>query len=390
LLYRDHQLYVADTENHLLRKIDLDKKVVTTLAGTGEQGFERSAQNAPALSTALSSPWDLAFFPTKDEITIAMAGNHQLWVYNIPKQTLSVLAGNGRESIDDGAYPKNSLSQPSGLSVYQGKLYFVDSETSSLRVLEDGKIKTLIGSGLFNFGFRDGTKEMALLQHPLGVFADASGIYIADSYNHSIRRYDPASGKLNTVVGNGKSGKAEGAFATSQFNEPNDILRIGDKYYVADTNNHRIRVLDPVTKVTSNLPIKVSQKEKAEQLASHLPNLKLTPEVNVKAGENIPIKIRLPEDWKINEQAPSGFKLFKVQGAEVNLISSFGKEEVLKKEFQFPPLEKDTDYRLQGTFYYCREGKEALCFLQSRDQKIAARVDGVGQLEIQIEAPASN
>src|SRR5262249_38203482 len=150
--------------------------------GTGRQGFERLSGPAAALNTGLSSPWDVALYPSAAQLAIAMAGLHQLWSYDLGSQRLQVLAGNGLEAIDDGAYPFNALAQPSGLSASEGSLYFVDSETSSLRELRDGKVRTLIGTGLFDFGFKDGKQGVARLQHPLGLWADASGIYVADSY----------------------------------------------------------------------------------------------------------------------------------------------------------------------------------------------------------------
>jgi thiol-disulfide isomerase/thioredoxin len=113
VLYKDGILYIADTNNHALRAYDFKTNKVTTLAGTGKQGYDRTAHNADALTTPLASPWDLAFYPDDKHIAIAMAGTHQLWSYDIEKKTVSVLAGNGRESIDDGRYPFNSLSQPS-------------------------------------------------------------------------------------------------------------------------------------------------------------------------------------------------------------------------------------------------------------------------------------
>lgn len=254
LLYREGKLYVADTDNHLLREIDFSTQQVKTVAGTGEQGRPLLEKAQPALKTALSSPWDLASYgragDKAEEIAIAMAGTHQLWTFNPQTETVSVLAGNGRESLDDGAFPNNSLSQPSGLASYQDKLYLVDAETSSLRVLEDEKLNTLIGTGLFDFGFKDGKQGQARMQHPLGVWTDATGVYIADAYNHAIRRYDPKIKTLTTFLGNGKRGVL--------LNEPNDIIKIGENLWIADTNHHQIKIFHSPTKTLKTLKLDFS------------------------------------------------------------------------------------------------------------------------------------
>src|SRR3989338_110559 len=259
LLYVQNILYVADTENHLLRKINLNTQKVTTIAGLGKQGFEREVEGNDALKTPLSSPWDLELSPDEKEIIIAMAGTHQLWGYHRERAQLRVIAGNGIESMDDGRYPHNSLSQPSGISRLGKKFYFVDSETSSLRVLEDGRITTLIGTGLFDFGFKDGKGKEGQLQHPLGVFADESGVYIADSYNHAIRRYDPATQKVVNITGQGVSGFFDGGWGYALFQEPNDVIKIGDQLFVTDTNNHLIRVIDLQKKTVRTLELSLPQ-----------------------------------------------------------------------------------------------------------------------------------
>jgi thiol-disulfide isomerase/thioredoxin len=182
LAYKNNILYIADTKNNVLRAADVKKRTVTTLP-----------------SREFSSPWDVAFYPDDNHLAIAMAGVHQIWSYDITEQSLSVIAGNGREAIDDGRLPVNSLAQTSGVSSYEGKLYFVDAESSSLRVLDNGNVTTLIGSGLFDFGFKEGKKGAGQLQHPQGLYASKDGIFIADSYNHALRRYDLASGVLYNV-----------------------------------------------------------------------------------------------------------------------------------------------------------------------------------------------
>jgi len=369
VLFKDGLLYIADTENHALRLVDLDKRTVTTLAGTGKQGYERQANNTPALSTPLASPWDLAFYPDDKHIVIAMAGTHQLWSYDIANKTVSVIAGNGRESIDDGKYPYNSLSQPSGLSVADGKLYFVDSETSSLRVYENGEIKTLIGSGLFDFGYKEGTQGEALMQHALGVYAEEKSVFVADSYNHSIRRFDIAQAKLRNFAGQGKRGNADGQPFLASFNEPNDIVRIGNALFVADTNNNAIRTIDLNTGKVATLKVTKSVIQTAPEFSENLPNLEKLP-LHSTRHERLAIRFGLKPGWHINEDAPSYLALYHVIGAVPTLVSAVGVDKLKNNQATFQG-NGDTLYRLQGTIYYCEDRKGAQCLIKSFDMKVA-------------------
>lgn len=366
VLYQDGKLYIADTNNHSLRLADFKTKTVTTIAGTGKQGFERRANNAPALEIPLASPWDLAFYPDDKHIVIAMAGTHQLWSYDIDKKTVSVIAGNGRESIDDGKYPYNSLSQPSGLSVHNGKLYFVDSETSSLRVYENGAVKTLIGTGLFDFGFKDGKHGEALMQHAIGVFADDSGVYIADSYNHSIRRYDPKTGELSTFAGHGVRGKTDGELAKAEFSEPNDLLKIGSKFYVTDTNNNAIRVIEGGK--VSTLAI---QQQATAGPSENLPNAEKLPLMEIDPN-GVWVTIALQKGWKINAEAPSELALFDKNN---KTVASFTLDQIKMKELLLPPL-LPGPHRLQTTLYYCEDKEGAQCLIKSFDATLNAKAGG--------------
>lgn len=217
LAFKDDVLYIADTANNALRSYDFKLGKILTIGGDGTRG------------SLWASPWDLEF-TSADEMTIAMAGNHQLIGFNVKTKKARVIAGSGEESINDGALPGNSLSQPSGLSLVGEKLYFVDAETSSLRVLEKGSIKTLIGKGLFDFGLKDGDKNTALMQHTSGVFATADKVYLADAYNHAVRVYDVKTGKLSTL--------AKG------LKEPNDVLVSEGKLIVVSTGEHALKKVD--------------------------------------------------------------------------------------------------------------------------------------------------
>lgn len=215
--FKDGLLYIADTANNTLRTYDFKTKKIATVSGDGKRG------------SLWASPWDLEF-TSPDELTIAMAGTHQLIGFNIKTKKTRLVAGSGEESINDGILPFNSLSQPSGLSLVGEKLYFVDAETSSLRLLEHGKITTLIGKGLFDFGLKDGDKKSALMQHTTGVFATEDKVYLADTYNNAIRVYDVKTGKLSTL--------AKG------LKEPNDVLISDGKLIVVETGDHALKKVD--------------------------------------------------------------------------------------------------------------------------------------------------
>ena len=380
VLFAYPYVYVADTENHALRRIDLKNKRVETIAGTGKQGYERRASNADALSTPLASPWDLAFYPDDKHIAIAMAGTHQLWSYDIEAKTVSVIAGNGSESIDDGIYPYNSLSQPSGFSVYDGKLYFVDSETSSLRVLEGKELRTLIGTGLFDFGYKEGVQGQALMQHALGVHADETGVYIADSYNHSIRRYDPQTGYLHNYSGTGKRGSADGALAEAQFNEPNDIKRIDGKYFVTDTNNNAIRVIDPAAKTVTTLKIDRPAAAPAAAPDSAAPNLEKLEKITLASDAPLAVELKLSKGWKINHEAPSTLELYDMSGDMPVLVKSYATAELEGLSVTLPALRPAASYLVQGTFYYCEQKEGAQCLIKSVHQPVRAEKQGLASL----------
>jgi len=241
----DGALFVADTDNHAIRRVDLASDSTTTIAGTGQQA-QRYLAGGPALATDLTSPWDVVV--VGDTLFIAMAGNHQLWRHRLGSDEVRRYAGSGHEGLRDGAIASSWLAQPSGLTRMGDALLFTDSETSSLRVaalpeLGDGQVRTLIGEDLFEFGDRDGGRATARLQHPLGVAYDAtSGVaYVADTYNNKIKRLDPRSGQIESWLGDAVSGHSDGVGAAVRFFEPAGLSVAGAALYIADTNNHAIR-----------------------------------------------------------------------------------------------------------------------------------------------------
>lgn len=369
--YKDHVAYVADTLNHTIRKIDFKQKRVSTIAGTGKQGYERRASNDDALSTAMASPWDVAFYPDEHHLAIAMAGTHQLWTLDLAKNNVSILAGNGRESIDDGRYPFNSLSQPSGLSVVDDTLYFVDSETSSLRMLRDGSITTLIGTGLFDFGYKEGTRSTALMQHAIGLYATKDNVYIADTYNHAIRRYDINDAKLYDYAGSTTSGHQSGTLKEATFFEPNDVLKVGEKLYIADTNNHRIRIIEKNR--VEDLVIAANVEQEEINYTEQLPNLEKLAAVSTTISPTI--TLRLHKDWKINEDAPTYLALFDKENLStpVNVLT---RDALADLSAPLSGLKAGKQYLLQGTLYYCKKDNTGSCLIKSIEATLTPAKDG--------------
>ncbi len=249
-------LYVADRKNHLLRALDLKNQTVKTVAGTGEQDRESRFGGGPALKIGLNSPWDL--LKHNGKIFIAMAGHHQIWTFDPAKGRVDPFAGNGREDLEDGPLTQSSFAQPSGLASDGEYLYVADSEVSAVRAVPlsgKGDVKTLVGEGLFEFGDVEGKGKQVRLQHALGVGVRGGKIYVADTYNSKIKVIEPDLANPDNSVCKTYLGDPPGWLKAKMFNEPGGLSIAGDKMYVADTNNHRIRVVDMNTREVTTLNV---------------------------------------------------------------------------------------------------------------------------------------
>ena len=241
-----YDVIVADTVNHRLRSVNLATGQVGTVAGNGVQRLLDSDNarqetqptdlGTDALNISLSSPWDVLYHPS-GQVIIAMAGTHQIFAFDPRTTAVSVFAGTGLEGLNDGTPDEAWFAQSSGLALSGENVWIADSETSALRWIEvqDGEAKsvnTAIGTGLFDFGFRDGAAEQARLQHPLGVAVLPDGsIAIADSYNGAVRRFDPATKTVSTLA-KGLKEPADVLVDTSVDGDP--VL------LVVETNTHQL------------------------------------------------------------------------------------------------------------------------------------------------------
>ncbi|CAM4710729.1 unnamed protein product [Leuciscus chuanchicus] len=408
-------VYVADTENHLVRKINLSEGKVSTLAGTGVQGTDKEG-GALGPQQPISSPWDVTLGNTGGDILwIAMAGTHQIWALfledgKLPKGsdskkgTCVCFAGSGNEENRNNSYPhKAGLAQPSGLALAPTEpwkcLFIADSESSTIRSLslKDGAVKHVVGGerdpmNLFAFGDVDGKGIDAKLQHPLGVSwnEDSSLLYVADSYNHKIKEVDPNTKQCRLLAGTGEAGNGIGpGFLESSFNEPGGLCvgEGGKLLYVADTNNHHIKVLDLETKTVSLFPI-VGKPEvdsilttatsntpavkKLPKLPKSAPVLTM-PSITVSSGQSVTLllKLALPTGTKLTEEAPSFWSL-SAEGNEWLLegravtgnIGDLSEPISIISSIPATPASPDPTLRLDAWVYYCLS-KGGACMMKA-------------------------
>ncbi len=372
-------LYVADTENHAIRAVDLDARTVTTVAGTGKQGFDR-LRHGPGTEIDLNSPWDLVAHG--DQLYIAMAGIHQLWVYDLASGDVGPYAGSGREALTDGRLKQAGMNQPSGIDTDGERLYFADPEASAVRTASldpDGRVETIVGTGLFDFGDRDGVGNEALLQHVQGItVADDGVLYVADTYNHKIKRIDPATRESVTLAGTGEPGLADGDAASAQFYEPGGLDYADGKLYVADTNNHAIRVVDlaggTVRTVEFANEARLSGAADAASAESdtiaapaELPEgAILQPAQTVGVGEGtLVINANIPEGYKLNDAAP--FTAIWDDNPLVQIPADSNPYREVKPHLpvEIPAnfAEGQTELVLNLTVYWCEAVNQALCFV---------------------------
>jgi DNA-binding beta-propeller fold protein YncE len=239
LVFDGDVLWVSDPGNHTVRRVALDTREVTTIAGTGQQLRTRADLEAGALS----SPYDVTV--ADGTLFVAMAGTHQLYAIDPATRAVRAHSGTGREEIVDGAHDSAALAQPMGIAAAGDRLYFVDSESSAVRwanASPRGEVRTIVGTGLFDFGDKDGVGDDVRMQHQQGLAVHPSGrLLVCDTYNDALKWVDPATREATTWL--------------RGFHEPTGVALANGLAYVADQNAHRIAVADEATGSVEDLEI---------------------------------------------------------------------------------------------------------------------------------------
>jgi len=376
-------LYVADTESHAIRAVNLKERKVTTVAGVGRQSPRvfPPGTSGRALATALCSPWDVIQLSGDKAIYIAMAGPHQIWKLDPESDRISVFAGSGYENIEDGPAEAAKFAQPSGLATDGENLFVADSEVSGVRVITgiqrgSPAVRTIVGMGLFVFGDHDGIgSRIVRLQHCLGLAYGNGHLYIADTYNNRVKVCNPHTRAVKALVGLHKAGDSD---APPEFYEPGGLSVADSRLYVADTNNHKIKVVDLKTDTVKTLAIDGLTPPRPAHRRPSFPNAKTidVPAVEAAAAKSIALAVSIPlaKGFKLNEEVPLPY-----------VIETPGKTGVLSAEVpeagaritppathfkinvplaESPQAGQSIDLRLSVSAFVCSENS-SLCQIQS-------------------------
>jgi hypothetical protein len=326
-----------------------------------------------------------------------MAGPHQIWKLDLDKNEVSTFAGSGREARLDGPLLKSGFAQPSGMATDGKTLYVADSESNIIRAIDiaGGTVNTLVGGDLFDFGDVDGTGDNVRLQHPLGLLTVGDKLLIADTYNHKIKELDPKKEQVTTLFGTGKPGQADGEMAS--FYEPGGLTIANDKLYVADTNNHAIRVIDLKTKRATTLRINglappVKNMQALESAAGPNAEEIKVPAQKLRAGSggSLQMDVELPAGYHLNPSAPQRYKVSVDGGRSLVIDEKIASRSA--KDLKLPvrvPISVATagqaTIRAQVTLFYCREDNTGTCRIKTLVWQVPVEVTSDANAPAQVK-----
>ena len=293
--------------------------------------------------------------PDGTVVLIANAGEHQIWRYDPRNERLEVLAGSSYEGLVDGELMSAEFAQPSGLAWRDGILYVADPESSAVRAVvfapdasvdaerPAGRVETLIGTGLFEFGYRDGPAATAQLMHAADIVPLADGLVIADSYNNRLRIL-----REGVVY----SAPIEG------LREPTALTLGNGALWVADTNNHRIVRVDPQSFETRPFELRAAAGESARQTIS----ARVAP-----LRDSITVRVEPPEGYKLNPDSPNQVVLRAAGEAEYSVRFNRDENELrvelaaLVEAGLLRAQEGRQSFEVELWLYYCEEEDETVC-----------------------------
>ena len=242
VISKDQQMYIADTLNHRVVKIDLKDGRGGVIAGTGSKGY--SGDGGPAVNATFNQLYAVELSRAGDKLYLTDLGNRRIRLLDLKSGVVTTIAGSGQEGIPtDGADAAQSpLVDPRAATVdSKGRLYILERRGNALRTVDqNGKIRTVIGPGTV----RSGTVKERDLNGPKNLCVDLDdNVIIADTENHLIRRFNPKDGATVIIAGTGEKGDrlVSDNLLKTQFNRPHGVfVHPSGVLYISDSDNHRV------------------------------------------------------------------------------------------------------------------------------------------------------
>jgi DNA-binding beta-propeller fold protein YncE len=244
-------VYIADSFNKRLRKIDGRTGMISTVAGAGEKGF--SGDGGPATKAQFGDIYCAALDAKGEKLYLADLDNRRIRVLDLGSGVVETVAGNGEKGVPrDGAEARHArLVDPRAVAVdAKGNVYILERGGHALRVVDpEGKIRMVAGTGEKGFSGDGGDALRAQFNGPKHLCVDRNGdVLIADTENHVIRKYLPREGKIIRVAGTGRAGQAglNGPPLEAELNQPHGVnARPNGAIYISDSSNNRVLKIEP-------------------------------------------------------------------------------------------------------------------------------------------------
>lgn len=336
----DKTLLVADTSNNTISKIDFKNNQISNILSQG-QIDQYIKQNNLKKFTFL--PNNIEFLAKKDQIFISNITNSKIILFDLKtKEIIDILSTDDQQNLPIQDFNK-----------FDQNIYLID-KNNLYKINEDRQITNILEDKEANFS---------------AIYADDTGIYLLDKNQNSILKFNQENNDLSIYAGQkNQKGLKLGKLDQTQFNQPSDIISIVDRFFVSDSYNHRLVIIDRKNQESSLLDIlpqlQISKKQISTLIKDfHLKNI-------TQSNIDTKINITLKKDWKINKNAPSFLNLISINDNKGKIIKHFNWQEITSLNLELPKLQDQQFYYLTGTIYYCQDKQNALCHVKKISKKI--------------------
>ncbi|MDA7705480.1 hypothetical protein N8772_03285 [Rickettsiales bacterium] len=323
-------IYLADSGNHAIRKIDLKSNKVTTLIGSGTKKGSYLKGTINTKRANLWFPTDVILSHDKKELIIANYGARQILSYNFKEKTLS--------SLTD---PKIDI-KPKKIHQYKKNIYFIDQNIIKF-LNKKGEIKELkINNQIITSDSFHVTKNILIN---------------SNSKENKIEKINLDSKIINQI--------------DVKHNESSDIININNNIYLVEPKNDRITQINVSNLKSKILDILPKLEVTEDKVIRYLPNFNFTDEIFVKSDSNINVTMNLKKGWKLNNQAPSFINLVEINSdKKAKLIKIFNWQDIKNNKIHLPKLKKDFIYYIKAIIYYRKDQENSICMVNEYHKKI--------------------